>query len=131
MCSDPGEFFGTLGVAPWLGRPISEEDDRAGVSAVAVLGYGYWERQFGSYLSIVGESMTLNGVPFTVVGVAVGLLWDFNRGQTPDMWLPLSAQLRVLPGDGETHSLAIRGGSGSLGASGRASARSKRERTWR
>jgi predicted permease len=90
-----GEFFSTLGVTPVVGRPITEEDDGVGASAVAVLSYGYWERHLGSDPSILGKPMTLNGVPFTVVGVTGPGFFGLQRGQAPDMWLPLSAQPRL------------------------------------
>jgi predicted permease len=65
-----GDYFRALGVGAALGRVLIPTDDKAGAPAVVVLTYGYWQRQFGADPSIVGKTLDLNGVPFTVVGVA-------------------------------------------------------------
>ena len=65
-----GDYFRALGVGAALGRVLIPADDKAGAPAVVVLTYGYWQRQFGADPSIVGKTLDLNGVPFTVVGVA-------------------------------------------------------------
>jgi len=62
------ELFRILGVDPILGRPLMPEDAEA-KSPIAVLSYGLWQRRFGARPDIVGQSITLNGVPFSVVGV--------------------------------------------------------------
>ncbi len=65
-----GDYFRALGVGAALGRVLIPTDDKPGAPAVVVLTYGYWQRQFGADPSIVGKTLDLNGVPFTVVGVA-------------------------------------------------------------
>ena len=65
-----GDYFRALGVGASLGRVLIPTDDNAGAPAVVVLTYGYWQRHFGADTSIVGKTLDLNGVPFTVVGVA-------------------------------------------------------------
>ncbi len=65
-----GDYFRALGVVAALGRVLIPTDDKAGAPAVVVLTYGYWQRQFGADPLIVGKTLDLNGVPFTVVGVA-------------------------------------------------------------
>ena len=62
-----GDYYPTLGLQPALGRLLSREDDHAG-SAAAVISYGYWQRRFGGS-PVVGASISLNQVPFTIVGV--------------------------------------------------------------
>ena len=65
-----GNYFDVLGVPPMLGRGfLPEEDQTPGAHAVAVLGYGCWQRRFGADLNIVGQSVALNGRTFTIVGV--------------------------------------------------------------
>ena len=67
-----GGFFETLGVQAAIGRTFTALDDRPGGGpdgAVAVLGYGCWQRRFGGLPSVIGQTLTLNGVPFTIIGV--------------------------------------------------------------
>jgi len=62
-------FFTTLGVRPLLGRAITDAEARDDGAAVTVLSYELWQRQFGGDRRIVGRAITLDGRPFTVVGV--------------------------------------------------------------
>jgi predicted permease len=57
---------------------------------VAVLSYAYWQGAFGGAQSAIGKSIKLNGVPFTIVGVADAGFTRLTPGHTQDMWLPLS-----------------------------------------
>ena len=63
-----GDYYTTLRLAPAAGRLLDANDDRSGV-AVAVLGHRYWQRRFGGRHDVIGAAVTLNGIPFTVVGV--------------------------------------------------------------
>jgi predicted permease len=63
------ELFQVLGVEPILGRGMTPEDARPGAPDVAVLSYGIWQRRFGGDPQVVGKPITLNGTPYTVVGV--------------------------------------------------------------
>src|SRR6266850_520912 len=65
-----GDFFRGLAVSPAAGRLIIADDDRAGAPPVAVLSLGYSQRRFGDAASATGQSILINNVPFTVVGVA-------------------------------------------------------------
>jgi predicted permease len=62
-------FFSTLGVKPILGRTFRSDDDQVGAAPVVILGGGLWQRKFGSSPDIVGNSLTLNGTSYIVVGV--------------------------------------------------------------
>ena len=64
-----GNFHELLGVGALLGRTLRARDDTPGQEKVAVLSYGLWQRRFGGDPAIVGGSVTLNGEPFSVVGV--------------------------------------------------------------
>ena len=65
-----GNYFAVLGVPALLGRPLTVDDDRtAGGSPVAVISYPYWQRRFAGDPGVLGRTVTLNRVPFTVVGV--------------------------------------------------------------
>ena len=92
-----GSFFPALGVAPMLGRAITADDDRLGASPVAVISYGYWERRFGRDSTIVGQKITLNAVPFTIVGVAPPEFYGVQPGRAVDVWTPIHTQPLVEP----------------------------------
>ncbi|HSC25799.1 MAG TPA: ABC transporter permease [Vicinamibacterales bacterium] len=58
-----------LGVRPLHGRFFEEPDDRPGRAGTAVLGHGTWMRRYGGDPAAIGRSLTLNGMPYEVVGV--------------------------------------------------------------
>ena len=62
-------FFSVLGVQPLLGRTFQPGEDKQGAPRVVVLTYGMWQQRFGGDKNIVGQSVTINGDPHTVVGV--------------------------------------------------------------
>ncbi len=65
-----GNYFSMLGVQPLLGRLIRPgEGEKFGADPYVVLGYSYWKRRFGGDPSIVGQTVNVNGRPFTVIGV--------------------------------------------------------------
>ena len=63
-------FFHVLGVTPALGRAFNAEEEASGRDRVVVLSHGFWERRFGARADAVGRSITLSGIPYTVIGVA-------------------------------------------------------------
>jgi putative ABC transport system permease protein len=63
------DFFPLLGVEAVLGRTLRPEDDQVGAEAVVVLGDGLWRRRFGADPGIIGQVLTLDRTPHTVVGV--------------------------------------------------------------
>jgi putative ABC transport system permease protein len=63
------EFFPLLGVAPLLGRTISDEDDRPNGPRVAVLSYRAWQDQLGGHQRAIGRTVQLNDRPYEIVGV--------------------------------------------------------------
>jgi putative ABC transport system permease protein len=67
--SASGNFFEVLGVQAQLGRVFSAADDRPDAEKVAVLTDGLWHQQFGGRGDALGKTMTLNGLPYTIVGV--------------------------------------------------------------
>ncbi|HKP13969.1 MAG TPA: ABC transporter permease, partial [Blastocatellia bacterium] len=80
-------FFDTLGVRAIRGRTFTPEDGEEGSNRVAVISHGLWQRRFGGSGDIVGQTVRLNDVPYTVVGVApAGLQFPANV----DLWLPLT-----------------------------------------
>src|SRR5438874_1778862 len=65
-----GNFFRTLGIQPWIGRMLTDEDDKESASPVAVMSYRIWQEKYGSDPSVAGAGYQINGHPFTVIGVA-------------------------------------------------------------
>jgi len=84
-----GLMFRTLGVAPVLGRGFTPDEDEPGKNKVAVLSYGFWQRQFGGERSIVGTPIILNGEQYDVIGVMPASFRDFT-GFPTDLWTPLA-----------------------------------------
>ena len=62
-------FTPTLRVQPILGRTIGPDDDKVGTERVVMLGEGFWERRFARDPQVIGEQMTLDGEPYTIIGV--------------------------------------------------------------
>jgi putative ABC transport system permease protein len=87
-----GLIFKTLGVAPILGRPFTPEEDVPGKNHVVVLGYGFWQRQFGGEPGIVGKRIVLNGEPYDVIGVMPASFRDFYSRVPSDLWTPLALE---------------------------------------
>jgi len=85
-----GSYFPTLGTKPALGRLLNDgDDDTLGAHFVAVISHRLWEGRFASDPAIVGQTVTLNNHPFTIVGVAP----PGFQGTTllrPDVWVTLS-----------------------------------------
>jgi putative ABC transport system permease protein len=89
-----GDFFATVGVQPALGRAISRQDDAPGGGAeglVAVVSYDYWQR-LGGGRDIIGRTLTLDRVPFTVVGVIPRGFNGVELGRAFDVVVPLAAE---------------------------------------
>lgn len=80
------EFFPVLGLNPIIGRNFSSEEDRAGGEPVSILGDGLWKRKYASSQDVLGKAITLNGKPYTIVGVAQSRI----SGLTPtDVYVPI------------------------------------------
>jgi len=79
-------LFTTLRIRPIHGRGFLPEDGRRGAPLVAVLSYGLWQRSFGSTPDIVGRSITLNGLNYTVVGIMPP---RFGLPDGSEIWVPL------------------------------------------
>jgi len=93
-----GDFFQTLGVSAAAGRLIEPFDDTPSANSVAVLNYAYWQKAFGGNSSVVGETIHLNNLPFTIVGVAEARFNYLTPGNGYDLWIPLSQRSRLRKG---------------------------------
>jgi len=97
-------FFRLLGVDPIRGRGFNADEDRAGGRPVVVISYGFWQRRFGGDANVLGQTLRLDGRPYTIVGVAPRG-FDFYRKQ--ELWVPLA--LRYDPRERGSHYLAALG----------------------
>jgi putative ABC transport system permease protein len=89
-------FFQTLGVQAFQGHTFTSENELEGNTRVVVLSYELWRRRFHGDGEIVGQTIRLNEVPHTVIGIAPP---GVQSPTNPDLWLPLSfAKDRVLTG---------------------------------
>lgn len=95
-----GSYFQTLGISPLFGRLLTESDDRrnGGVDGpVAVVSYAFWQRQYGAAQDVIGRSLMLNGVSFTVVGVTPQRFSGLDVGRRADVIVPFGAAT-LMPG---------------------------------
>ena len=76
-----------LGLTPIAGRTFTADEEKPGGSAVAIIGEGVWRRRFGGDRSIVGQTVTINSLPTTIVGIAPAGLNAFSLG---DVYVPLT-----------------------------------------
>jgi len=94
-----GNYFEVLGPALAAGRTFrADEDTTPGASPVVVLGYGLWQRRFGGDAAAVGRALTLNGRPFTVIGVTREGFRGTATFGGPELWVPMSMYREVLSG---------------------------------
>jgi predicted permease len=94
-----GNYFSALGIGAIIGRNFTEEEDRVpGADPFAVISYGYWKRQFGQNPAILGRPIELNGAPFTIIGVTPPDFFGITVGDSPDIWIPMMMQARVMDG---------------------------------
>jgi putative ABC transport system permease protein len=87
-----GDAFQTLGMRPALGRGFLPSEIEQG-QPVAVISHRTWQSQFGGDSGIVGQSITVNGKPMTLVGVMPPRLLLLDS----DLWLPMWVSPEVLP----------------------------------
>jgi predicted permease len=78
-------FFGTLGVAPVLGRDFLPGEDAKGAPATAILSHGAWQRRFGGREGVIGETAVLSDIPHTIVGVLPATFHFAPRGAA-EVW---------------------------------------------
>jgi predicted permease len=93
-----GNFFEVLGIGVAPGRGFSADEDRPGrAEPVAVLAYDYWQSHFGGDPAIVGTSVRVNEVPFTVVGVASRDFSSAEPAYGKQLFLLLAAASHLRP----------------------------------
>ncbi len=90
-----GEYFRGLEVSPAAGRLIDSEDDRPGAAPVAVISFATSQNRFGGPPNAIGQSILVDNVPFTVIGVAPPEFFGVDPARAPDLYLPLHTNLLV------------------------------------
>jgi predicted permease len=91
-----GNYFSELGVAPATGGTLSMADEDANAS-VAVLSYAYWTSRFSRNPNVVGQTMSIKGIPFTIVGVAAEGFRGLEQEGSTDLWIPLQRRAELVP----------------------------------
>ena len=92
-------YFRMLGIAPEVGRAFLPDEGRVGApAAVTVIGHDLWQRTFGGRRDAVGSTVRLNGVAFTIIGIAPSGYRGGLRGLAVDVWIPITSG-KLLGGD--------------------------------
>jgi predicted permease len=100
-----GNYFSGLGVLPASGRLIAPDDDRAGAPAVAVISYALSEARLGGPATAPGQSILLDNIPFTVVGVTPPEFFGADPNELPAVYVPMHAN-HLLMGEDKNARLA-------------------------
>jgi putative ABC transport system permease protein len=88
-----GDYFRTLGVQPLVGRTITNEDDRPGCgSPGAVISYPFWQREFAGEAQAIGKTISLDGHPVEIVGIAPAGFFGVEVGKSFDVAVPTCAE---------------------------------------
>jgi hypothetical protein len=107
-----GRMFETLGVPAMIGRTITEADDQRGGGKdgpVAVISYSFWQRRFGGDGSAIGKTLTMERIPFTVIGVTPPDFFGPDVGRQFDVAIPIGVE-PLIRGARNRHSTSARGG---------------------
>ena len=96
-------YFDVLGLQPAAGRFfLPDEDTKLSGNNVAVISYSFWANKLGSDPNEIGKTLTLNAMPYTVIGVAPkGFKGTFTFGTSEQIWIPTSMHPQILTGFGE------------------------------
>lgn len=93
-----GNYFQLLGLKPALGRLLTPQDDTAkNANPVVVLSYEYWKTRFAASRDVVGQSVLINGHPFTILGVAPQNFDSAIGGYKPGVFVPINMVEIAIP----------------------------------
>ena len=88
-----GNYFRMWGVPAYAGRPLAPSDDAREAAPAAMMSYRAWDQAYGRDPSVVGARFVIDGIPFTIAGIAApGFYGDTLRADPPDFWLPLAME---------------------------------------
>lgn len=92
-----GNYFAALQLEAEAGRVLGPEDERTGFNHVAVISDGYWRKAMGGRQNAMGATLTANGTPLTVVGVAARGFRGASQMFEADVWVPITNQPQLAP----------------------------------
>src|SRR5882724_2378365 len=88
-----GNYFQVLGVGPAAGRLLLPEDDvKLNGHPVAVLAYDYWQSRFAGDPSVLNQTIVVNDLPFTVLGIAQRGFAGIEVGNSTEIFVPMAMQ---------------------------------------
>jgi putative ABC transport system permease protein len=90
-----GSYFGTLGVAPQIGRVLTSNDDKRGCPGLAVLGHSFWMREYGGNPAVVGQNISIEGHPFQIIGVSQAGFGGLDVGRATNIFVPVCSEAIV------------------------------------
>jgi predicted permease len=82
-----GDYFSMLGVKAAVGRTLRPEDDAPSARPAIVLSYAFWQNAFGSDPGVIGRTVRLNTLPYTIIGVVEPCFTRLSPGKTQDLFL--------------------------------------------
>ena len=94
-----GDCYETLGVRPALGRLFTREDDIASGPRVVDLSYNFWQNRFGGDPHVIGQTIRVEGAPFTVIGVTEPAFQGFLLAFPPMVSFPLRQEVNPMGND--------------------------------
>ncbi len=105
-----GNHFTMLGVQPQLGRLLTAADDSPAAERVVVISHRMWQSEFGGSSGALGQTLTLRGLPYTIIGVARPEFRGVVPLLTPELWVAMAQAeevepvgiTSVMPGPGRT-----------------------------
>jgi predicted permease len=101
---DPEQLFGlqasaallpTLGLEPVIGRNFSADEDRPGGEPVVLISHAMWQQRFNRDPAVLGQALTLDGRPYTIIGVLPEAATAFPLNQL-QIWVPRPAEVPFL-----------------------------------
>jgi predicted permease len=91
-----GNYFEGLGITPAAGRFFTPaEDSNAGASPYAVISFDTWQARFGGRHDVIGSTVSINGLPFTILGVAPQGFQGTELLLRPEIWVPMTMQAEI------------------------------------
>jgi predicted permease len=95
-----GNYFDVLGVRPILGRSFTPEDDQiSSPRPVIVISYAAWQNRFAGDPSVIGQRVKLNGLDYTILGVAPRGFYGTEKLLTAEFWAPMAMEPQIEPGN--------------------------------
>jgi predicted permease len=88
-------FFAVMGVTPAAGRAFLPEEANASAQPVAVVSHDFWQQDYAGEPSVIGSSLRLNGIVFTIIGVAPASFTGLDRFVRPSIYVPLGIAQRL------------------------------------